>query len=137
MTVLERIRMKQKQRERDNQLRISKEVLRERALISRLPSFVDLLDSNFASSQKSSLYLNDITKKIMSTSHTPMTDFETSKLLNKIVEIVPVWCSLMKSEFGTLVKLNRNLSRKEVLEAINNRLEKMHTLKRPEDEKSS
>lgn len=122
-TVLERVRLRQKQRSMENRMRLSKEVLRQRSMMSRLPEFVDLIDSHFSDAKRGAMYMNEITKKLVKTSNTPMSDFEAKQYIDMLVNFVPEWCSVLESEFGTLVKLDRSLGRTQILEKIKPHIE--------------
>jgi hypothetical protein len=43
---------------------------------------------------------------------------ETQNLIEMLVNIAPEWCSLIKSEFGILVKIDPSVPRKDVMAAV-------------------
>lgn len=118
LSVLERVRLKQKLKIQRDREALPVATVKKLAQMSRLPDVVDRLDLIYASCKKTALYKNDLVKKFLASIQTPLSSDEFLESLSVLTETVPEWCFEHASEFGVLVKIDRSVHMSDVFRTI-------------------
>lgn len=129
MTVLERVRWKQQQKALQQMKVLTKEQSRELLALRRLDELVDRIDTHYSSHKKNSFYINELVKSLMGSMKIPLSEVELRELMILLNKTVSEWCNIIQTEFGTLVRVNRNsMSLKDVHVKIHAAMEKLKAL---------
>ncbi|KAI3634390.1 hypothetical protein MIR68_007994 [Amoeboaphelidium protococcarum] len=119
LSVLEKIRLRKQQKVECVDKSKPKISLREKAVLSRLTSFVDLIYCIVHKQERRSFYMKELLQKATDTYQQPLSLFEAKELLVKLAQIAPQWISLVETEFGQMVSINSvTTTRKDVMTQV-------------------
>lgn len=123
LTILQRVRLRQEKREKEKSSKLSKAKLSRNAELSILPKTVTILHNVILNSKRSSLYLNEVTKKLIENMNCPISEIEALSQLNLLSTIASEWIEIIVNEFGTLIKINLKYPLTRVFQNINDAVE--------------
>jgi len=118
LSLLERIKLKQKNNEIRQMTGISEGTTHKELEVQQLQELADNLYFLFGTAQKSALPLGDITSKISLGSTTALSSSDIISRIRRLSEVVPSWLQFVASGSAQVVRIDRSLTMKTVKDSI-------------------
>lgn len=101
LTLLERIREKEKKLQAQKCFGSDPETARLEAILSQMERFTQSVMFTFSSAKKTSLFLTDLTSKLVQSTTTPLSSVEVLERLKLLEKSAPDWIKIVDDNFGT------------------------------------
>ena len=95
LTLLERIRAKEQKLNLDKVFGVDAEIAKERAILEQMERFTQSVLFSFSSMKKTSLFLTDLTNKLIQSSRIPLSSAEVYERLKLLEKAAPEWIKIV------------------------------------------
>ncbi|KAI9138589.1 hypothetical protein BKA69DRAFT_765144 [Paraphysoderma sedebokerense] len=123
--LLERIKAKEQKRTLELNNGLSSEQFNRRLMLSRLPFIIDTMSFAYNSLNKNVMSMNDISKKVVTSYRTPLSQADAILEIELLSNIAPQFCAITKVGQTRMVRIQKNMLVSMVKDIVTAEMEKI------------